>query len=1192
MRTKFRVVLSMFVIVTFCIMLLGSNKKIADNGKSDWTLSWSDEFNGTSVDTTKWDYDIGNAIVDKDGNKVTEGWGNNELEYYTKSTKNVGVKDGKLSVTALKETSPAQFGKTFNYTSGKIKTLGKFSMKYGKLDIKAKLPIGKGLWPAIWMLPVKDAYGGWAASGELDIAEGWGSKPQTVAGTIHYGATWPNNKYTGKEFNFPTTTSVNEFHNYGLEWEPGEIRWYIDGVLYQTQNNWSTKGVDNEQKYSFPAPYDQDFYLILNLAVGGNFDGDPIAETKFPTAMEVDYVRAYKLTGREYKTPVEPKVTMEPLPTGAKVATADGNLLSNSNFTEPIQDNPEAALDFSDKWNFVHVSQFAGNGTQSIDTIDGKKYAKISVTNAGSQNVSVQLIQLTTLGKGRYYKVSFDAKAATTRKIGMKMSGGAEAGWGVYSDIYDFALTDKFQHFEKVFQMAGASNIKSRLEFNLGSDTNAVWIGNARVEEVNAPIQNFDASKTPFSDGNHIYNGTFDKESIDRMAYWNFNVATGAEATAIVPEATRELFVKVSKGGKEASAITLNQKGIQLEQNTDYKLTFKARAKSAKTIKVGFLSKDGTVSYNEDKTINLTKSMEEKTISFKMNKPTDSEAQIIFKLGGDNNDVYMDDVTLTSSINYSLVDIYPLKNGDFSKGLESWTPYPNIGDGAASTITAVNGAAKISLTAPGPNPYSVMLNQENFKVTKGVQYKIAFDVSATAERSIGIVIDNAAYYQYLTKNVKATSGVTHYEFTLIQAKDDTVSLKFLLGNVDATVPTKAHDIVIDNVVCEVKDAPFKRSPTLTKSETDNKLTKPINITFTDDLAWRNAITSVKINDIAIATNRYTVAAGKITLAADNFATIGNYTIMVVANGYANATCVQDIRANDNLIISNGTFDADTTGWSVYTGDGSNASVASADGKLKVSFPDYAGWNRWSTQVYQDTIKLEAGKKYVLKFDASSTVARDGWVEMNNMEQQVLALTPTTKTFSYEFTAANTISNGKLNILLGTNNLDGTLFAKNQSVNIDNISITEKSIVVDKIISNGTFDADTTGWMTYTADGSNASVASVDGKMKVNFPDYAGWNRWSTQVYQETIKLEAGKKYVLKFDASSTVIREAWVEMSNMDQQVLALTPAAQTFTYEFTAANTISNGKLNFLLGTNNLDGALFTKNQSVSIDNVSITEK
>jgi beta-glucanase (GH16 family) len=154
--------------------------------------------------------------------------------------------------------------------------------------VRAKLPAGRGLWPAIWMLPTEDKYGGWAASGEIDIMELLGQEPNIVYGTLHYGGSWPKNTHTGKSFVLPHGTFADDFHVFAIEWEAGVIRWYVDGTLYQTQTQWRSDGGP------FPAPFDQSFHLILNVAVGGQWPGPPDAKTVFPQHMLVDYVRVYQ----------------------------------------------------------------------------------------------------------------------------------------------------------------------------------------------------------------------------------------------------------------------------------------------------------------------------------------------------------------------------------------------------------------------------------------------------------------------------------------------------------------------------------------------------------------------------------------------------------------------------------------------------------------------------------------------------------------------------------------------------------------------------------------------------------------------------------------------------------------------------------------------------------------------------------
>lgn len=271
-----------------------------------WKLVWRDEFDGDEIDRTKWDYDIGNGFYNYDAGQWIAGWGNNELQYYTKESDNAFVRDGLLHVRALKESLHG-----CGYTSARLKTRKKdgtalFAPTYGKIELRAKLPTGKGVWPAAWMLPLKERYGSWAASGEIDILEARGQEPDKVLGTLHYGSRWPLNVHSGGEHRFPKGESIADFHVYGIEWDPGEIRWSVDRHTYATQSFWwsgprieAGKPPRNEAELNpWPAPFDQPFYLILNVAVGGNFvQGKPEDATRFPAEMQVDYVRAYERVG-------------------------------------------------------------------------------------------------------------------------------------------------------------------------------------------------------------------------------------------------------------------------------------------------------------------------------------------------------------------------------------------------------------------------------------------------------------------------------------------------------------------------------------------------------------------------------------------------------------------------------------------------------------------------------------------------------------------------------------------------------------------------------------------------------------------------------------------------------------------------------------------------------------------------------
>ncbi|MBR5722762.1 MAG: family 16 glycosylhydrolase [Oscillospiraceae bacterium] len=254
-------------------------------------LLFRDEFDGDAVDPAKWGYDLGNWKLDKDGNYVTNGWGNNEQQFYT--DQNASVENGVLTIAARKENHTDEKQGSYEYTSARMTTAQKFSVTGGRIEVRARCDSGKSLWPAIWMLPEEDAYGGWAASGEIDIMEGWGSKPDKICGTIHFGGSWPDNQYLTKEYQFPAGTSAEDWHVYAVEWNPDSISWYVDGQLYSTQTEWFSSG------YSYPAPFNRNFYLILNLAVGGQFDGidnvyaDPQTFADGEKQFQIDYVRVY-----------------------------------------------------------------------------------------------------------------------------------------------------------------------------------------------------------------------------------------------------------------------------------------------------------------------------------------------------------------------------------------------------------------------------------------------------------------------------------------------------------------------------------------------------------------------------------------------------------------------------------------------------------------------------------------------------------------------------------------------------------------------------------------------------------------------------------------------------------------------------------------------------------------------------------
>lgn len=243
-------------------------------------LLWHDEFNGPNGSlpgTTKW-----NAVVND------SGYGNRELEYYTNRLANIQEKDGHLVITARKESFTGPDGQTRSYTSARIETRGKFNVKYGRIEARIQLPKGQGLWPAFWLLGDNFPSVRWPDCGEIDIMENVGFEPSAVHGSLHGPGYSGSNPLTGV-FTLPDRAKFSDgFHVFSIEWEPGQIRFYVDDHLFETRR--ATDLAPGERWV-----FDHPFFIVLDLAVGGYWPGDPDATTEFPATMLVDYVRVYKL---------------------------------------------------------------------------------------------------------------------------------------------------------------------------------------------------------------------------------------------------------------------------------------------------------------------------------------------------------------------------------------------------------------------------------------------------------------------------------------------------------------------------------------------------------------------------------------------------------------------------------------------------------------------------------------------------------------------------------------------------------------------------------------------------------------------------------------------------------------------------------------------------------------------------------
>jgi beta-glucanase (GH16 family) len=286
------------------VLLCAGGPAAAEDG---WRLVWSDEFEGPGIDPAKW------GLEDD-----CWGGGNEERQCYVPGTRNAAVEDGRLVIVARRErvsgpalphsqrAGAAKPGETVTraFSSAKLTTRGKAAWRFGRIEVRARLPQGQGTWPAIWMLPEADLYGPWAASGEIDILEAVnlgvpcracpGGLENTILGTLHFGGRWPDNRQAGTEFAFPPVLDGG-FHTYTLIWSPDRMLWLVDGQPFAERRpaEWSTTGSARPG-----APFDQPFHLILNLAIGGRLpEGRGIggvSKDGYPKRMEIDWVRVFQ----------------------------------------------------------------------------------------------------------------------------------------------------------------------------------------------------------------------------------------------------------------------------------------------------------------------------------------------------------------------------------------------------------------------------------------------------------------------------------------------------------------------------------------------------------------------------------------------------------------------------------------------------------------------------------------------------------------------------------------------------------------------------------------------------------------------------------------------------------------------------------------------------------------------------------
>ena len=710
------------------------------------------------------------------------GWVNNELQAYVDSDENIQVKDGNLLLKPVKKTNADE---TKSYTSGRINTQGKHDFKYGYFECRAKVPAGKGYLPAFWMMPAdENLYGQWPKCGEIDIMEVMGQETNKAYGTIHYGE--PHDQSQGTYTVSEGNNFADNYHTYACEWEPGKIIWYIDGVKFHEESDWfSAKSGQGEVTY--PAPFDQPFYMILNLAVGGSWVGYPDATTTYDDQQfAIDYVKVYQ------KDRYDENVTKPVKEVTLRDPDAKGNYINNGDFS--------AKEDLTDDVNWKFLTTLDGKGTAEIK----ENQMVISTQNAGTADYSIQLVQPNVpLQKGGKYKVTFDAYADAARSMMIDISGPDHNYTRYLADTKVDLGTEK-QTYTYDFQMTGSDDANGRLEFNLGntSSTAKVYLSNIRIEKTGYEEIKEDTTKKALADGNYVYNGSF-QEGTGRLKYWEITKPENVTADVTNLEDGRRLKV-TSPAGTENGKVRVGQSDLALTAGTDYELSFRAQAEEAKQMKV-------TVA-GQEKVFDLT--TEEKNYSVKFTTAESlTDKNLSFDLGLGTT-VYLDDVRIDED---SLI-----KNGSFNAGLAGFEAYCYTPSNVTYVVDSLNedNAADFTINDTGDADWHIQLKQTGVKLEKGQWYRLSLKMKSSIDRNVSYALQRDGsthkntdgtedWTPYCQKTVALTSEYQTItkEFQMTEDTDPDTIFNIAMGAVGGKQIKKQHRICIDDIVLEKIAAP-------------------------------------------------------------------------------------------------------------------------------------------------------------------------------------------------------------------------------------------------------------------------------------------------------------------------------------------------------------------------------------------------
>ena len=685
-----------------------------------------------------------------------------------------------------------------SYTSGRISTQNLKTFTYGRFEVRAKVPNGQGYLPAFWLMANdENVYGQWPRCGEIDCMEVMGQDTNKLYGTIHYGNPHAESQgtYTIKD---GEKSFSDDFHTFTCDWEPGKITWYVDGIKYHEESNWHST-TEGQGTLTYPAPFDQPFYIILNLAVGGSWVGNPNEETSFVNnPFVVDYVRVYQKDSYDENV-TRPEVKFEP----TNEPDESGNYIKNSTFAE--------AEDLTDDTNWKFITALDGAATAEIKD----NSMVIKTEKAGTVDYSVQLVQANVpFEKGATYEVSFDAQASENRKMNVDVKA-PDRGYQSYMKTLVPELTTEMKHFSTQFVMKADSDVNGRLEFNMGNaGSGDIVLQNVVVKKTADPDPNAKEEKTILANGSCIYNGSF-QEGINHLGYWD-----------ITPEGADIKVTGLSDGRRlvtEGKSVTISQSDLAFKEGTAYALSFDAYAQNGATVVAtvgGNTYKVNVEAGNEKKDyvvkIPATAKFTDKTVSLKI------EGAI-------------------SLDNVKMVEDAKIKNGSFNDSLSGYEVYVDSAAKATVVVDSLkeNNALDVTVDDTGADDWRIQIKQNNVLLEKGKKYKLSYEAKSTIDRKIRVVMQGGAalgwpVYSEHSDDQDANDGIvtltSEYqkfteEFIMTEETDAKAFLSICLGNVDGQI-TDQHRIVIDNISLVEVENPTPENPT-----PQNPIVKPVTVSY-------------------------------------------------------------------------------------------------------------------------------------------------------------------------------------------------------------------------------------------------------------------------------------------------------------------------------------------------------------------------